>query len=139
MQLRDVVDEDTRARHRAPAGVLAQDLREHRRVRAVTETRGFGDELVLADDEAGHDVDDVPFRLLLSGEFLGGEQSAHFAGCVGFEHVVVGAGGEGSLVGVVEDGVDFLGDEFFPGDDGYFGGGDDDAFDAGGFVGCGED
>ena len=139
MQLCNVVDEDARAGHRAPARVLPEDLCEHGCVRAVAEARWFSDEFVLADDEAWHDVDDVPFGPFLSDEFLGGYEGADFARGVGFEHVVVRAGREGDLVGIIVDGVNFFANEFFPGDNSYFGGGDHDAFDAGGFVGCGED
>jgi len=43
--------------------------------------------------------------------------------------------GERDFVGVVEDGIDLLGDEFLPRNDSDFGGGDDDTLDALGLRG----
>jgi hypothetical protein len=89
LDFRDVVDEDGRAGVRVRVsdadyrgqGVPVGALGAH-----------FGDggrELVGADDEAGHDVDDVEMGFAVRDELLGGVEGVGFGCCVGFEGVGV--------------------------------------------------
>ena len=100
MEISDVPHVHRSAGDRTPAGILAEDLRE------CCADGGIGDELwvrnqlVLADDEGGHDVNNIEQWLLPLHEILRGGESAFLASCVGFEWVVVGWSWTFGFVGI---------------------------------------
>jgi len=95
-------------------GFLAKHRREGDGVGAVEDVLGVSDELVLADEEAGHYIRDFKMRLFGLDESVGGIEGIDFAGGITLEWVLEwGMGVRDAIVGS-EDSITLFHDELFP-------------------------
>ena len=108
-------------------------------IRAVEKVGRVGDQLVLADDEGRHDVDDVEVRFLVCHEVMRRREGTHFRVHVGVEFGRVGSGMWRDLFLSVKDLVACDAQEHGRRDGGCDGGSDHDALHFRGAVCCVQD